>query len=43
MVDDFARQGYYTYLIDYLNGDAIAPDAMNGGNVSSSLSSADWY
>ncbi|KAJ9110746.1 hypothetical protein QFC20_002787 [Naganishia adeliensis] len=32
MVDDFARQGYYTYLVDYLNGDAIAPDAMNSGN-----------
>lgn len=34
MVDDFARQGYYTYLVDYLNGDAIAPDALNSGNVS---------
>jgi dienelactone hydrolase len=34
MVDDFARQGYYTYLVDYLSGDAVAPDAMNSGDVS---------
>ncbi|KAJ9102624.1 hypothetical protein QFC19_004733 [Naganishia cerealis] len=32
MVDDFARQGYYTYLVDYLSGDPIAPEAMNSGN-----------
>lgn len=34
MVDDFARQGYYTYLVDYLSGDPVAPDAMNSGDVS---------
>jgi hypothetical protein len=33
MADDFARQGYYTYLIDYLSGDPVGPDEMNSGKV----------
>jgi hypothetical protein len=33
LADDYARQGYYTYVVDYLNGDAVEKDAMNTGKV----------
>ncbi|KAJ9097241.1 hypothetical protein QFC21_004910 [Naganishia friedmannii] len=32
LADDYARQGYHTYLVDYLSGDPIGPDEMNSGN-----------
>ena len=31
LVDDFAKNGYKTYLVDYLNGDPIHKDALSGG------------
>lgn len=37
LADDYARQGYYTYVVDYLNGDAVHKDAMNTGKVSGLL------
>ncbi|KAH7885747.1 Alpha/Beta hydrolase protein [Phlebopus sp. FC_14] len=32
LADDFAKNGFKVVAIDYLNGDRIPPDAMNGGN-----------
>ncbi|KAF8552883.1 alpha/beta-hydrolase [Imleria badia] len=31
LADDFARNGFKVYAVDYLNGDPIPPDAFNSG------------
>ncbi|KAF8141932.1 alpha/beta-hydrolase [Boletus edulis] len=31
LADDFARNGFQVYAIDYLNNDALPPDAFNSG------------
>jgi len=32
IADDFAKNGFYTYVVDYLGGDYIEKDAMHSGN-----------
>ncbi|KAH0836457.1 chlorocatechol-degradation protein [Lanmaoa asiatica] len=31
LADDFARNGFQVYVVDYLNGDALPPDIFNSG------------
>ncbi|KAJ3568987.1 hypothetical protein NP233_g5345 [Leucocoprinus birnbaumii] len=39
LADDFARNGFYTVVPDYLNGDALPPDAFNDPN----FKIMDWF
>ncbi|KXN86725.1 Protein AIM2 [Leucoagaricus sp. SymC.cos] len=39
LADDFARNGFYTIIPDYLNGDPLAPDAFSKPD----FNIADWF
>jgi dienelactone hydrolase len=41
LVDDYAKNGFKTILLDYLNNDSIPPDALSGGVPGFSIQ--DWF